>query len=192
MIETDRWTRIQARWYTPFPTGQRRAVRVIVVHAMEYTERVDAAEIIARDFASRSADAKASAHVCIDNNSIIQCVSDNDVAYAAPGCNNDGIQIELAGYINQTREQWLDDYGRALLANGANVIAQYALKYSLPLVHLTNAELREGGRGIVGHSQVSEVYRKSTHTDPGPGFPWDTVLEMAQDYYDERKNGHPT
>lgn len=176
MIETDTWRFIPARWYTPTPW---RRVRLIVVHAMEWAETPHTAEDCARDFAVRPDTNKASAHVCVDSGAIIQCVKDRDVAYAAPGANNDGIQIELAGFIRQTKADWLDDYGVKLLGLGAEAVAQYALKFGLPVVHLTDAELRAGAQGIVGHDQVTRVYGKSTHTDPGAGFPWDEFIALA-------------
>jgi N-acetyl-anhydromuramyl-L-alanine amidase AmpD len=187
VIETDRWTFVQARWYTKTADGVRRKVRVIVIHVMEFYERATAAEEIARDFATRPESNKGSAHVCVDNNSIVQCVRDNDVAYAAPGCNNDGIQIELAGYGKQTRDQWLDDYGMQLLALAAEATAQYCLKYDLPPKHLTDDELRAGDTGIVGHAQASAVYKKSDHTDPGVNFPWDVFMGMVDERFEQRK-----
>lgn len=191
MIDTDLWPAIRARWYTKWvsPTpGGRRPVRVVVIHDMEYPERSTAAEDVARYFATT--DTKASAHICVDSDSIVQCVKDNDVAYAAPGANSDGIQIELAGYGRQTHAEWLDEYGQRLLARAGNAVAQYCLKYAIPVVHLTNDQLRGGQRGIVGHVQVSEVYRRSTHTDPGPAFPWSFLLEVATRDFAIRKAQH--
>lgn len=177
MIETDRWPFVAARWFTLVPIAQRRHPRVIVIHDMEYPEKTTAAEEVAKYFATT--DTKASAHLCIDSDSIVQCVRDNDVAYAAPGCNNDGIQIELAGYGNQSREQWMDPYSILLLNNAANAVAQYCLKYDLPVCHLTNTQLANGEKGIIGHYQASEVYKKSDHTDPGKTFPWEWFLERV-------------
>jgi N-acetyl-anhydromuramyl-L-alanine amidase AmpD len=114
-----------------------------------------------------------SAHLCIDNNSIVQCVFDNDIAFAAPGANHNGIHLELAGFARQTREEWLDPFSILVLENAANASAQYCLKYNIPPKHLANDELEEGQKGIVGHVNVSQVFKKSTHTDPGAGFPWD-------------------
>lgn len=176
--ETDSWPIIKARWFTKVE-GRRRAVRVIVIHSMEFPERTDAARIIAHDFANRPADQKASAHLCIDDRTIIQCVKDNDVAFAAPGCNSDGIQIELAGYAKQTAGEWLDAYGTRMLEQAAHAVAQYCRKFSITAVHLTNDQLRAGRKGIVGHRQVSEVYRKSDHMDPGENFPWDYFMERV-------------
>lgn len=172
--ETDLWPYVQARWNGGLRTGTR--VRLVVIHDMEFPERITAAEDIARDFAVRPENKKASAQICVDSDSIIQCVKDSYVAYAAPGANHDGIHIELAGFGAQSRAQWRDKYSLALLALGADAAAQYCLKYDLPPVHLTNEQLREGRPGIVGHVQVSEVYRKSDHTDPGPNFPWERFM----------------
>lgn len=187
MTDTDKWPLIQARWFTKWPTNYKRTVRVIVIHDMEYPETDTAAEIIAHDFATRSETQKASAHICVDNNSIVQCVKDNDVAFAAPGCNTDGIQIELAGFGKQTRAEWLDAYSEALLRLGADATAQYCIKYKIPPIHLTNQQLSGGERGIVGHYQVSHVYKKSDHTDPGAGFPWDYFIALVGRAIDKRR-----
>lgn len=185
MRETDRWPLVRAKWFTPVNPhlSPPRAVRVIVIHDMEFPERMDTAEVIARDFATRGADSKASAHICVDADSIIQCVLDRDVAYAAPGANNDGIHIELAGYGKQTREQWLDAYGVRLLDNGADAASQYCLKFGIPPDQLTDDALRAGAKGIVGHDQVSRVYQRSDHTDPGPNFPWDYFIERVGHFH---------
>jgi hypothetical protein len=106
---------------------------------------------------------------------------DNDVAFAAPGANHDGIQLELAGFAKQTPAEWLDPFGILLLNNAANAAAQYCLKYDIPVRRLSNAQLADGTtKGIVSHSQVSEVFKKSDHTDPGKGFPWDHFLERVE------------
>jgi N-acetyl-anhydromuramyl-L-alanine amidase AmpD len=171
------WPVIPARWFTKTPAGTRRHVRLIVIHDMEAPETVHTAEDVAHYFATT--DTKASAHVCVDNNSTVQCVYDNDVAYAAPGANHDGIQMELAGYGRQTKDEWLDPYGIGLLAEASRTAAYYTRKYSVPIVRLTNDQLLAGDVGFVGHHQVSEVYHKSDHTDPGPNFPWAEFLGMV-------------
>ena len=185
MIETDRWPVTTAKWFTAVsPDAMRRKVRVIVLHDMEADEAPDTAQRVADYFATTAT--KASAHVCVDNTHIIQCVLDNDVAWAAPGCNSDGIQIEMAGYGAQTRSQWTDPYSLAMLENAANVAAQYCLKYTIPPVRLTDDQLSNGDAGLVGHVQVSTVYQRSDHTDPGPNFPWDLFMDRVVFYHHER------
>ncbi|MDF5708860.1 MAG: N-acetylmuramoyl-L-alanine amidase [Nostoc sp. S4] len=184
--ETDNWPLIKAPWFKDI-VNQKREVRVIVIHTMEAPEKGTTAENVAKYFQNLPSNNKASAHLCIDNNSIVQCVLDNDVAYAAPGANHNGIQLELAGYSNQNRDDWFDEYSKALLENAANAAAQYCLKYNLPRKHLSNAELKAGKEGIIGHVQATEVFKLSDHTDPGENFPWDYFIDRVEDYYQKRK-----
>jgi N-acetyl-anhydromuramyl-L-alanine amidase AmpD len=180
LVDLDALRSIPARW-----TGKRidgRAVRVIVIHDMEAPESTHCAEDVAHYFAAGK-EAQSSAHLCVDNDSVVRCVDDDVVAYAAPGCNADGIQIELAGYGTQNVDGWLDPFGVAMLNLAAGAVALYAIKYDIPIVHLTDDELRDGRKGIVGHYQVSRVYKKSDHMDPGSGFPWDYFIDNANERF---------
>jgi N-acetyl-anhydromuramyl-L-alanine amidase AmpD len=186
--ETELWPFIEAKHYKKMPrlgTRGARIVRVVVIHSAENQERADSAEALGRYF--QKPDYVSSAHVGVDSNSICQYVGDSSIAYAAPGCNHDGIQIELTGRARQTRAQWLDQFGIAMLAFGADATAQYCLKFGLPVKRLTNAELKAGKKGIVGHHQVSEVYKRSDHTDPGSGFPWDYFLATTEAFWRARQ-----
>lgn len=188
MIETDIWPFKKARWFTDVPADKPRKVRLIVIHDMEYPEKNTAAEEVARYFATT--DTKASAHICVDSDSIVQCVRDSDIAYAAPGANNDGIHIELAGYARQSAAEWDDAYSRALLDRAANATAQYCLKFGIPVCHMTNVQLQAGEKGIIGHYQASEVYKKSDHMDPGPTFPWEAFMEKVAAHHLARRKAH--
>ncbi|HEX9944258.1 MAG TPA: N-acetylmuramoyl-L-alanine amidase [Thermoanaerobaculia bacterium] len=187
-FETDPFPVIRARFFTD--VTEKRTVRLIVIHSMEAPEKGNTAENVARFFQNpRDADGKpiqVSAHLCVDNDSIVQCVFDNDIAFAAPGVNHDGIQIELAGFARQTKAEWLDPFGILMLDRAANAAAQYCLKYNLPVQHLTNDELKTGQKGIIGHVQASQVFKKSSHTDPGKGFPWDHFLERVAFHHAKR------
>ncbi|MFB9880949.1 N-acetylmuramoyl-L-alanine amidase [Planobispora siamensis] len=166
---------ITARWYTQ---GRIEDIRVVVVHDMEAPESATTAENVARYFATTGT--KASAHVCVDSDSRVRCVADAHTAWAAPGANADGLQLEIAGYARQTREQWLDRFSRAALEQAAIQTAEWCAKYGLPARRLTRAQLRAGHKGITSHADVSAVYRRSDHTDPGPNFPWAYFLERVQ------------
>lgn len=103
---------------------------MIVLHSIEAPEKGDTAKKIAGYF--RTTTKQASTHICVDNNSIVQCVFDNDIAWAAPSANSDGIQIEMAGYARQTEADWLDPYSTLLLENSADTAAQYCLNMTFP------------------------------------------------------------
>lgn len=182
--ETDNFPVIKAKWFTD--VTDKRKVRLIVIHTMEAAKKNNTAENVANYF--KTTTNKVSAHLCIDNDSIVQCVYDNDVAYAAPGVNRDGIQLELAGFASQTKADWSDAYNTLLLEKAANAAAQYCLKYDIPRVHLTNTQLKNGDKGIIGHYQASKVYPPNAgHTDPGENFPWDFFIERVEFHYTERK-----
>lgn len=182
-FEIDNFPFVPAMYSRPF-TGTRK-IRLIVIHSMEFEEKGDTAETCACYFQNpcdeRGTPRPSATHLCIDNNSIVRCVLDNNIAGAAPGANHDGLQIELAGFARQTESEWLDDYGKQLLDNAANAAAQFCLKYDIPVRHLTNDELADGqSKGFTSHAQVSEVFKQSNHWDPGPGFPWKLFLEKVE------------
>lgn len=166
----------QARWYTQ--TVGRRAVTLVVIHDGEVPEKPDSAEGMANYFATTAT--QASAHYSCDADSIVQSVRLNDVAWAAPGANHQGIQIEHAGYAAQSANQWGDSYSEAMLGRSAALTASLCATYNLPLVFVDAAELIVGQRGITTHAEVSKAWRRSDHTDPGPNFPMTRYIGMAR------------
>jgi hypothetical protein len=180
--ETEDWLYVKAKHI-----GVKRTVKVrlIVIHTMEAPEGDQTAENVARYF--QNPDKPSSCHINVDNNTIVQSVKDSYVAFAAPGANHDGIQVELAGVAKQTVAQWRDYYSLALLALASDAAAQYCLKYSVPPTWLTDAELKTGKSGIIGHDQASRVYKLSNHTDPGPNFPKNRFIAMVAASVLERK-----
>ena len=157
-----------------------RAIDLIVIHDMEYPETPESAEWCAQFFAGSNAP-QASAHFSVDSDSIVQSVPEEHVAWHAPGANHDGIGVEHAGYVKQSRSDWLDPYSHAELTLSAKLVARLCNAYGIPVVWLEHEDVRAGLRGITGHAQVSRAFGKSTHWDPGPGFPADQYVQMVAD-----------
>lgn len=155
-----------------------RPIDLVVVHTMEVAERRDAAEACARWFQSPASEV--SAHYCVDADSVVQCVREQDVAWHARGGNARSIGIELAGYARQGAEDWSDPYSTALLARAAALTADICARYAIPVRWRRAAALRAGRRGITGHADVSEAFRRSDHWDPGPGFPVARFLRLVR------------
>ena len=158
---------VQARYFTP---TSGRAIDLVVIHTMEFPEYPTAAESCAAFFAGASSP-RASAHYCVDDNSIVQGVADKDVAYHAPGANNNGIGIEHAGYAKQGSSDWADTYSDNMLKRSAGLTADLCKRYNIPIVFLGPADLLAGKRGITTHRYVSEAFKRSDHWDPGYNFP---------------------
>jgi hypothetical protein len=117
--------------------------------------------------------------MCVDQDSVVYCLPSSAVAFAAPGCNSDGYQVEHAGYARQSPEEWGDAASVAMLQLSAQATREIADSLGIPLRHLTDDELAAGMSGFVGHDQVSRVYKRSDHTDPGPSFPWSYYMGLV-------------
>ena len=154
-------------------------VRLVVLHTAECAETAKSAEAVAGYFASLK-DRAASAHFCVDSDSIVQCVPLSGTAWAAPGANDDGVQIELAGYAGQGAAGWADAYSVAMLDRAATLVAQLCERYSLPVAYVDEAGLLTGLAGVTTHAAVSRAFKRSTHTDPGPTFPLAAFLDSVR------------
>lgn len=165
-----------------FRKGRRPGpVDLLVIHTMEASEKPTTAEAVASWFAGPSAP-QSSAHYCIDSDSVVQCVKDEDTAWHAPGANHNGIGIEHAGYAKQNAADWSDDYSQKMLRISAKLAAMLCAKHNIPVVKLTPAELKAGKRGIVGHKDCTDAFSGGHgHTDPGGSFPWDTYISWIKE-----------
>lgn len=170
---------VQARHYTP---GRIKSVQLIVIHSAETPETANTAENVARYFATT--DTKASAHFTVDQNSVVQSVRVEDTAWHCKNANANGIGVEHAGRAQQTAEQWLDDYGRAMLELSAELAAGLCKRFGIEPVR---AEFLSGTSptvvkpGFTGHVDVPG---SGTHWDPGPGFPWEYFIGRVAYYLD--------
>lgn len=173
---------IDTMWTTNRTKGRISPVRHIVIHTMEAPEQATTAENIAHGFATSSR--QASAHYCIDNNSIVQCVALADTAWACPGFNASGIQLEHAGYAAQSAAQWADAYSVAMLHRSAQLAAQLAKDYGIPVRHLSVTQVRnQNVPGFMGHVDATKAkIGGNNHTDPGEHFPWSTYLALVEGY----------
>jgi N-acetyl-anhydromuramyl-L-alanine amidase AmpD len=175
---------VQAKWFTPVEGD--RGVWVIVMHCMEGPEKGATAENVARYFARGSEGRKASAHYCVDADSVVQSVQCRDVSYGAPGMNRHGIHLELAGYASQSPEAWLDAYSRSTLVNAALLCKQVLCpKFGIQRRWLGDEEIRRVARGekITGFCTHADITRAlgtpGGHTDPGAGFPRKHFMELV-------------
>ena len=167
---------VEARFKTV--TSGRR-IRLQVMHVMVAPEKPGTAEAVA-SWWNGPTSPRTSAHYCYDNDSEVQCVRDQDVAYAAPGANHDGLHHELAGYPHQTAQEWRDPYSDAMLARAAINVSQKCEDYDNPKTWLSDREIELGKSGICDHWAISRVYKRSTHWDVGPNFPKDFFVDIVR------------
>ncbi len=163
--------------------ADRKAVHWIVMHSAETPEMPTIAEALGRYAHTMPEGRSASWHYAVDVDSIVQCVEEQHIAWAAPGANKWGIQIELAGRARQSREQWLDGFSRPMLDLAAKLVGSIAVRWGIPLrfVDCEGLLLPDQERGVTTHAEVTKGPGKgrTTHTDPGPHFPMDYLIEKA-------------
>jgi N-acetyl-anhydromuramyl-L-alanine amidase AmpD len=146
-----------------------RRIDLVVLHSMESGEKPGTARQVAEWFAR--GERQVSAHYCVDADEIVKCLDEDAVAWCAPGANNNGVHIELAGRANQSFLEWMDAYSKETLIRAAELTADICKRHSIPPQLVDVAGLIHRHRGITTHAAVSQAFRKTTHTDPGRDFP---------------------
>lgn len=159
--------------------GRHGSVELVVVHTMEAPEKPYTAESVAAWFSGKNAP-QASAHYCVDEDSVVQCVREEDTAWHAPGTNHNGVGIEHAGYARQSPAEWADTASIAILERSARLVAGICKRWSLPVQYVSADGLKAGQRGITTHHNATLAFRRSSHTDPGKNFPMDRYLDLIR------------
>ena len=156
-------------------SGTRPAstIRLIVVHCTQSS----AARGSARWFTDSRA--QGSAHLVVDDHECYRTLENDVIPWAAPGANTIGWHIELTGFAEWTRDEWLAH--RETLRRGAFKAALHAKRFGIPIKLLTADDVRRGRKGFVTHALCTQVFG-GTHTDPGRNCPLDQFMEMTKQF----------
>ena len=184
----------ELKWVPPRAWNSGRAAgqpTVVVIHSTEGSEGPTSAEDGAA-YDQRRTDGT-STHFFVDSNSVVQCVRTTDRANHARATGNKiGIGFELCGRAGQTAAQWHDANSFPMLKLAAKYVAKCCKKYGIPVRRLTVTQLRAGAKGICGHVDITHAFGESTHTDPGPAFPWGEFLTMVNAELNPQEDEMPT
>lgn len=163
-------------------------ITAVTIHTMEAPEGAKTAENVAAWFAGPNAP-QASAHYCVDSDSIVQSVRDEDIAWHAGPANDWSIGVEHGGYAKQSDAEWSDEYSTAMLERSAELVAGICVRWGIPVRRITADDLARGERrGIFGHVDVTRgLTGGKGHTDPGEHFPWERYLGRVQSHVDAIK-----
>lgn len=164
--------------YSP---GRVRPIRLVVLHTAECPCQPGMAAGVMNYLSNASV--RASAHYCTDPSATVAGVAEKDTAWAAPGANADGIQIEQAAraaFGRPGQPSWADaEPRRMLVEQTAPLVADICRRYGFPAKLLEPADLLAGERGITDHARVNLAYQQSDHTDCGSSFPMAEVVAMV-------------
>lgn len=145
--------------------ADNKPIRRIVVHSTVSHCVPGGARAIAGFF--RSPTAGGSAHYVVDPEEVVQVVYDSVTAYHAPP-NQHSLGIEMCDMPTAASSaRWRDPNHQAMLELVAQLTAQLAVAYGVPIRYRSARQLRAGAHGITTHNEVSHAFGQSTHWDPG-------------------------
>jgi hypothetical protein len=124
-----------------------------------------------------------SSHFYGDADSFTQSIDTRDrVGHAGSAEGNDNaICFELTGANGWTRAQWLANIEWNLLGRvAAAVIRAHWPDGSFQVRRASVAEMKANPeiKAMYGHDDMRRAWGGTTHTDPGPGFPWDHLANV--------------
>lgn len=155
-------------------TDRRSAKRFIVVHntANDAPARNEAS------YAKRRTD-DVSSHYYADDEQVLQSLDTDLGAWhvGSPTGNRQGISYEITGTNGKNRNWWLGNVAwRPLAACIARDCKHFGIKPQL----LTIDQIQSGRHtGIITHNQARLAWGGTDHTDPGPHFPMDYLVDLV-------------
>lgn len=167
----------------PSPNYQSRdnaRVRLVVLHTAEGARDV----VSLGNYLSNPA-VEASYHVAFDDNRMEQYVNYNVAAWAVLSANNISDNGCCCGFAAWSRDEWLNNH-KIMLELAAQWVASRCIARKLPIRHLSLSEVAACAvdpnhpGGVIGHWDWTRGAQDGNHTDPGAQFPWDWVINRAQ------------
>lgn len=158
-----------------FKSSSRNGARVIWI-AVHTAEGATTAANLKAYFDRAST--QASSHAIADDNVLWEALVPYDRAsWTLRNGNPKSDNLEITGFAKWSRAEWLQHMG--MLRNTAQWIRNRCRARGIPMVKLSPADVRAGKAGVIGHVDYTNGTGDGTHWDPGPNFPWDLVMQMA-------------
>lgn len=166
--------------YKSSPRGTR-PVNLVAIHTAEGART--AASLGAYFW---RADIQASSHVGIDAGATLQYVGYDRSAWTLRSGNPVSDNAELCAFADFTRDEWLSTgtvrgcvNPRGILIRAAAWIRSRCLARGVPIRKITPADVAAGRSGVIAHWDWTIGMHDGSHTDPGKNFPWDFVINLA-------------
>ena len=157
----------QVTGFSGHMSGPQSGIDRIVIHATVSPCEAGDADSVANYF--RSPDSGGLAHYVVGPDKIIQCCPEMTACWHAPP-NSRSIGIELCDPQAGLLSRWTDANHQSMFARAHGLVHDLAARHSVPLLFRNALALRNGGRGVTTHYEVSQAWHQSDHSDPGPGF----------------------
>ncbi len=118
-----------------------------------------------------------SCHVVTDQTTTLQLLSLDRASWHAGSAwgNSNALSFEFRG-----KNTWSEGYWRTVIDQVAPTIAECCRLYSIPVRRLTVEQARKKVmKGFVTHDDMRQAWGGTTHTDPGPNFPMQYLLDTV-------------
>lgn len=162
-------------------------VDLILLHTQEGGGGDDAADDLGKYIRSTEGGANpVSYHNLISQASdggttVVNSVDTDYASWSVGNANNRSINYCFAGsYAGWTRDQWLKNAGKAIDV-AAYLAVQDCKKYGIS-TKVVAPPYDSGKPGISDHMYVTKILKWGSHTDVGPGFPWDVFTAAVNKY----------
>lgn len=169
---------IQARYFGPgFAAGQPT---VVIIHSVESGIVPGLGEQLALGW-FRNPSNETSAHGISDPAAETDMVPDAERAWHCGTGNAYSLGFEHTGRAAFTRAEWTTPDGLKMLRLSAARTAKACRDHGIPARWLSLAQMAAGAKGLATHNDARLVWGGTTHTDPGPGFPYDLYLQYVNE-----------
>lgn len=132
------------------------------------------------DYATRRTD-DVSSHFYVDHDSIIQSLDTDWRAWHAGSVkgNDNAVSIEITGKNHRDRQWWLENVAWDKLAAPLALLCQ---AYDIQVRRATVAEMKSNPQvqAFYSHDDMRLAWGGTTHTDPGPNFPWEHLFDRVR------------
>ena len=131
-------------------------------------------------YATRRTDG-VSSHLYVDKDSVTQSM-DTKVRAGHAGSregNENAIAVEITGGNGMSRGWWLANVAWDKLGKALGWLIVHDPDYKgFRVERATVAQMRANPKikALYGHDDMRRAWGGTTHTDPGPGFPWDKLI----------------
>jgi hypothetical protein len=126
--------------------------------------------------------AQGSAHLVLDEFECYRTLDNEVIPWGAKGANTRGFHIEIAGWAEWSRQDWLRR--SQALRRAAYKAAVHAVRFGIPVRMLTSEELKAGRKGFVTHALCTKAFG-GTHSDPGKHCPTEQLIDWAKEYAEQ-------
>jgi N-acetyl-anhydromuramyl-L-alanine amidase AmpD len=152
----------------------------------------DASDTEEASYATRRTDG-VSSHFYVDNNSVTQSLDTRDKAgHAGSGNGNENsISWEFTGANGKSRQWWLDNIAWDRVGEVMAYLIQNDSDFEDFQVRRASAremQIDPKVRAFYGHDDMRRAWGGTTHTDPGPNFPWDKLFTSVNRHLEDDVN----